>query len=112
MAVMVPSPLATEKLRILTLEHLKVMDSGMSNLAVTELVIFAFVLLTSSFCVVRHGFGGSMKWPSITLLALLHVIESAYQISTKGNTSDAVEIMDAVGLFLILLAFTGVLEPL
>ena len=60
---------------------------------------------------IRHGFSGSIKWSSITLLALLHVIGSAYQIS-NGNAKDAIGIMDSVGLFLILLAFAGVLGPL
>ena len=85
--------------------------SETSNLAVIELVIFTSVLLSSLIHMTRHGFS-STKWPSITLLALLHVIGSAYQISTNGNANDAIEIMDSVGLFLILLAFAGVLEPL
>jgi hypothetical protein len=93
-----------------TLE-LNAMDFSTVNLAVIELVIFTFALLLSFWHVVKHGFDVSMKWP-ILLLAVLHVFASSYQISTNGNGNDAVEITDAGGLFLILSAFTGILEEL
>lgn len=112
------STLTAEKFASLPIRYLKVMESGTNELAITELVIYTFVLLSgpifllSSPIRIISGIGGSVKWPSITLLALLHIIGSAYQISTNGNANDAIEIMDSVGLFLILLAFSGVLEPL
>jgi hypothetical protein len=85
--------------------------SKTSNLAVIKLVIFTSVLLLSLIYIIRHSFS-STKWPSITLLALLYVISSVYQISTNGNANDVIEIIDFVSLFLILLAFAEVLEPL
>jgi hypothetical protein len=88
------------------------MDFSTRNLAVAELVIFSIALLLSSWHVAKNGINGSTKWPSLILLALLHVIASSYQIGTHGNAGDAVEVFDAVGIFFILLAFIGMLEPL
>ncbi len=88
------------------------MSPNTSKLAITELIIYTFVLPLCVWLCVKYSFQRSISWLCLVLLSILHIFESSYQIGTQINAKDTIDILDTVGLTLILIAFSGILHQL
>ncbi len=87
-------------------------SSSITKLAIAELIIYILIYFLCLWLCIKQRLQKISNWLYIALVSIVHIGGSSYQIHSKVDIDNAIEILDAVSVAVILIALAGFLRHL